>query len=93
MIEIDYDKLKASVRSGTLRVELEEELTRGFRKMLDRGERIPPASYLATKIAEIVNQGAEEEMESELAFDVYQEVASACENARELVLGDQPKPN
>lgn len=90
-MEIDYDRLEQSVKAGTLRIELERELETGFRAMIARGEPIPPATYLATKIAEIVSLGAGDDLEGELAFDVYQEVAAACENAREKVLGEPPE--
>lgn len=93
MMEIDYEKLRKSVEAGTLRIELEQELTVGFRAMVERGEPVPPASYLATKIAEIVNRGAQDGIDDELAFEIYQEIVSACENARETVLGDRTQPN
>lgn len=92
-MKIDYDRLQQGVETGTLRIELEQELELGFREMMARGERIPPASYLATKIAEIVNRGAGNEIGSDLAFDVYQEIVSACENAREKVVGEEPDPS
>lgn len=93
-MKIDYERLQQSVQAGTLRIELEQELETGFREMAARGEPIPPASYLATKIAEIVNRGADDELEKDLAFNIYQEIASACENARERVVEeDEPKPS
>ncbi len=92
-MKIDYERLQQSVAAGTLRIELEQELEAGFREMAAKGERLPPASYLATKIAEIVNHGAGEDIEGELAFDIYQEIVSACENAREKVVGEEPEPS
>jgi hypothetical protein len=89
-MEIDYDRLSASVEAGTLRIELEHELETGFREMVARGDAIPPPSYLATKIAEIVYRAADsgEGIHEDLAYDLYQEILSACENARETVLGE-----
>lgn len=91
-MRIDYEKLRQSVTSGTLRIELEQELETGFREMVERGEHVPPASYLATKIAELIHEGAVD-VDGELAFNIYQEVASACEAARERVLESEPDPN
>ncbi|MBW3670223.1 MAG: hypothetical protein KY432_00975 [Acidobacteria bacterium] len=92
-MKIDYERLQQSVEAGTLRIELEQELETGFREMAARGERIPPASYIATKIAEIVDQGTDEGLGKDLAFSIYQEISSACENARERVVEDEPKPS
>lgn len=92
-MKIDYGRLQQGVETGTLRIELEQELEVGFREMIARGERIPPASYLATKIAEIVNRGADNDLDGELAFEVYQEIVSACENAREKVVGEELAPS
>lgn len=92
-MKIDYDDLQQSVVAGTLRIELEQTLETNFREMVARGERIPPASYLATKIAEIVNRNAGNEIDSDLAFGIYQEIAAACENAREKVVGEEPEPS
>ena len=92
-MKIDYERLQQGVAAGTLRIELEQELEAGFREMIARDEPIPPASYLATKIAEIVNRAAGNDLDGDLAFDVYQEIVSACENAREKVVGEEPQPS
>jgi hypothetical protein len=89
-MDIDFDRLSANVEAGTLRIELERELEAGFREMVKRGEAIPPPSYLATKIAEIVHRTAEDggSLDDELAYNLYQEILSACENAKETVMGE-----
>jgi hypothetical protein len=89
-MEIDYERLSASVEAGTLRIELERELETGFREMVARGDAIPPPSYLATKIAEVVYRAADggEGISEDLAYNLYQEILSACENAKETVMGE-----
>ena len=91
MIEIDYSTLEAELESGTFRQRLEDELTDGFRVIHAGGERLPPASYYASQIAEIVNRGADAPLGDELAFYVYQEVLLAVERARAAVLGEEPQ--
>ena len=90
-MNIDYTSLEADVESGLFRQRLEEELTVGFRQIHDGGERLPPASYIATQIAEIVNRDAE--LNAELKYNLYQEILLACENARVAVLGEEKKPS
>lgn len=90
-MNIDYERLEQDVEDGTFRQRLEEELTLGFRQIDDAGERLPPASYYAAQIAEIVNRGAE--LSEELKYNLYQEILLACENARAAVLGEERKPN
>lgn len=80
MIEIDYDKLPEEVESGVFRARLEAELSSGFEAIKEKGDRLPPASYYATKIAEIVNEGGD--VPESLRFQLYQEIVTACENAR-----------
>lgn len=80
MIEVDYETLAEDIASGTFRTRLEAELTAGFEQIKESGERLPPASYYATKIAEIVNAGGV--VPESLTFDLYQEIVAACENAR-----------
>lgn len=87
MITIDSRAIAAEVEDGTFRARLEEELTRGFEQMHAAGERLPPASYYATQIAEIVNRDAD--LSDELKYDLYQEILLACENARRSVLGEE----
>jgi len=88
MIEIDETTFEREVRDGSLRVRLERELTAGFASMLERGEALPPASYYATKIAELVAAELPSPIPSELAFEMYQEIVGACEAARVAVLGE-----
>lgn len=90
-MNIDYERLEQDVEDGTFRQRLEEELTLGFRQFDDAGERLPPASYYAAQIAEIVNRGAE--LSEELKYNLYQEILLACENARAAVLGEERKLN
>ena len=89
MIDVDYATLASDVEDGTFRSRLERELVLGFRALQAAGERLPPASYYATQIAEIVHRGASEPIPSELAFDLYQEILAACENARAAVAGEK----
>ncbi|HUO85409.1 MAG TPA: hypothetical protein VM534_09875 [Thermoanaerobaculia bacterium] len=89
-MDIDYEHLEANVADGTLRLSLESELRDGFRQMHEAGEPLPPASWYATKIAEIIDRGADREVPSELKWVIYQEVLTACEDARRAVLGDPP---
>ena len=87
-MNIDYDTIEQDVEDGTFRQRLEEELTLGFRQIDDAGERLPPASYYAAKIAEIVNRDVS--LSEELKYNLYQEILLACENARAAVLGEKP---
>ncbi|HEX6177016.1 MAG TPA: hypothetical protein VF057_01555 [Thermoanaerobaculia bacterium] len=91
-MNVDYASLEADVENGTFRQQLEEELTVGFRLIRDSGERLPVASHYASQIAAIVGRNAPEPLNPELAFSVYQEILSACEQARALVLGEPPPP-
>lgn len=91
MIDIDYSTLEADLESGTFRQRLEDELTEGFRIIHASGERLPPASYYASQIAEIVNRGAAAPLGAELAFYVYQEILLGVERARAAVLGEEPQ--
>ena len=91
-MNVDYASLESDIENGTFRQQLEEELTLGFRLIRDAGERLPVASHYASQIAEIVSRNAPEPMNAELAFHVYQEILSACEHARALVLGEPPRP-
>ena len=89
-MNVDYASLEDDVRTGAFRQTLEEELTIGFRQLQMAGERLPPASYYAAQIAEIVNRGAAEPLDADLAFHVYQEILLAVEAARATVLGEEP---
>jgi hypothetical protein len=85
-MNVDYAILNEELESGAFRERLQEELTLGFRQILESGERLPTASHFATQIAEIVNRGAETALDSGIAFYLYQEILLACENARIAVL-------
>lgn len=87
-MNIDYSSLEADLASGTFRQQLEDQLTVGFRMIRDAGERLPVASHYASQIAEIVSRNAPEPLPPETAFNVYQEILSACEHARALVLAE-----
>jgi hypothetical protein len=90
-MNIDYTTLEDDVTTGAFRERLEAELTVGFHDLHGKGERLPPASYLATQIAEIVNRDAA--LSSDLKYNLYQEILMACEGARVAVLGDEAKPS
>ena len=89
MIDVDYANLWDELQSGAFRDRLETELTRGFRQIQAAGERLPTASHYASQITEIINRNAAEPLGAEVAFELYQEVLLACENARAAVLGEQ----
>ena len=89
-MNIDYTTLEADVESGTFRQRLEEELTAGFQDIHEKGDRLPPASYLAAQIAEIVNRDVE--LSPDLKYNLYQEILLACEGARTAVLGEDTLP-
>jgi hypothetical protein len=92
-MNIDYEKLSGELDSGELRERLKRELVTGFRLLLDAGDPVPPASYFATKIAEIIYTSRDREIESNTQYDLYQEVLLACEEARREVLGEEPAVN
>ena len=89
-MNIDYTNLEQDVEDGTFRQRLEEELTLGFRQIYDSGERLPPVSYFAAQIAEIVNRDVE--LSADLKYNLYQEILLAVENAHAAILGET-KPN
>ena len=91
-MNVDYASLESDIENGTFRAQLEQELAVGFRLIRDSGERLPVASHYASQIAEIVSRNAPEPLNPELAFHLYQEILSACETARALVLGEPPPP-
>ena len=86
-MNIDYSTIEQDVLDGTFRQKLQDELTSGFQQLHEAGERLPPPSYLATQIAEIVNR--EVELNAELKYELYQEILAACEHARAEVLGEE----
>ena len=91
-MNVDYASLAGDMESGVFRETLKEELVDGFRQIRDSGERLPTASHYASQIAEIVSRGAAAPLEPELAFNLYQEILLAVEEARAAVLGEPPAP-
>jgi hypothetical protein len=87
-MEIPFGSIAAEVESGELRIRLEKELTEQFQKMADDGETLPPSSYMAARIAEVLDRQSEQELTRETSFALYQEVALACENALRNVMGE-----
>lgn len=91
-MEIDYRALPEELETGLYRSRLRSELAAGFERMEAEGERLPPASYYATKIVEVIHTGAPVPLTKEIAFDLYQETLLACEEARADVLGEEAPP-
>ena len=89
-MNVDYESLEDDVANGLFRESLREELLFGFRQIHNSGERLPLASYYAAQIADIVNRGAAEPLNKDLAFHLYQEILLAVEAARAEVLGEKP---
>jgi hypothetical protein len=87
-MNVDYENLENDVANGLFRESLREELLFGFRQIQQTGERLPTASHYAAQIAEIVNRGAAEPLNKDLAFHLYQEILLAVEAARADVLGE-----
>ncbi len=92
-MNIDYQKLSGELDSGELRARLKSELVTGFMLMIEAGDPVPPASYFATKITEIIYASRDREIESNTQYDLYQEVLLACEEARIEVLGEESGVN
>jgi hypothetical protein len=90
-MNIDYENLERDLDDGTLRINLQEELTAGFRQIQHTGERLPVASHYAAQIAEIINRNAT--LTSDQQFELYQEVLEAVEGARLAALGETPGAN
>ncbi len=88
-MNVDYETLEDDVANGLFRESLREELLFGFRQIHNSGERLPLASYYAAQIADIVNRGAAEPLNKDLAFNLYQEILLAVEAARADVLGEE----
>ena len=88
-MNVDYESLEDDVANGLFRESLREELLFGFRQIHNSGERLPLASYYAAQIADIVNRGAAEPLNKDLAFNLYQEILLAVEAARAEVLGEE----
>ena len=90
-MNVDPATLEDDLVTGLFRETLREQLTSGFRQILQGGERLPTASHYAAKIAEIVSNAAGKAMSPDLAFHLYQEILLAVEAARAEVLGDAPE--
>lgn len=88
-MNVDYENLERDVESGLFREMLKEELLAGFRQIHAAGERLPLASHYASQIAEIVSRGADAPLRDNLAYEVYQEILTAVEEARVQVLGEE----
>jgi hypothetical protein len=88
-MNVDYQNLENDVASGVFRESLREELLFGFRQIHNSGDPLPLASYYAAQIADIVNRGAAEPLNKDLAFHLYQEILLAVETARAEVLGEE----
>src|SRR5205085_7856712 len=58
-MNIDYRNLEQDLLDGTFRSRLETELAIGFKDIQESGERLPPPSYFAAQIAEIVDREVE----------------------------------
>ncbi len=87
-MNVDYRTVAEDLENGEFRRRLREEVAAGFREMHAAGDRLPPASYFATKIVEVIHAGAPVPFTTEAAFDLYQEALLACEEARAEVLGE-----
>jgi hypothetical protein len=87
-MNIDYKAIEDNILNGTLRSELEAELTVGFRTLRMSGEHLPTATHYASQIAEIIAKGSPEPMRDTLAYQVYLEVLAAVEAARAVVLAE-----
>ncbi|MGH9458855.1 MAG: hypothetical protein ACRD2J_14575 [Thermoanaerobaculia bacterium] len=91
-MDVDYRSLSDDLESGAFRQRLREELRDGFERMNAEGDRLPPPSYYAAKIAEVIDAGAPVPLTKEFAYDLYQEILVACEEARRDVVGDERTP-
>ena len=90
-MDVDYRSLPDDLESGLFGNRLRSELVAGFEQLQESGERLPPPSYYATKIAEVIYNGAPVPLSKEMSYELYQEVLLACEQARRQVLGE-PEP-
>jgi hypothetical protein len=84
-MKINYATLEQDILDGTFRLQLQEELTVGFRQIRMDGERIPVISHYASQIAEIINREAD--LSESVKFELYQEVLEAVEGAATAVTG------
>lgn len=88
-MDLNYGRLIADINEGTLRQNLERELTEGFQQIHASGEMLPTASHFAARIAEIIDRESEQPLSKDDSFVLYQEILLACENARLAVLGEE----
>jgi len=86
-MNIEYATIEEDILDGTFRQRLQDELIPGFQQIHESGERLPPPSYFASKIAEIVNRDVA--LSDALKYELYQEILAACEHARAEVLGEE----
>jgi hypothetical protein len=85
---IDFDNLDRDLEEGTFRQRIQESLIEGFREIRDAGERLPPASYYASRIATIVDENSA--LDGEKKYYLYQEVLDAVEAAQAAVMAERP---
>lgn len=90
-MDVDYRSLPDDLESGLFGNRLRSELVTGFEQLHENGERLPPPSYYASKIAEVIDSAAPVPLSKEMSYALYQEVLLACEQARRHVLGE-PEP-
>ena len=88
-MELHFARLIDEINDGTLRQSLERELTAGFEGIHAAGELLPTPSHYASRIAEIIERNSEQPLSTDDAFNLYQEVLLACEQARKNVLGEE----
>lgn len=88
-MDLNFSSLLTEIDDGTLRQRLERELTTGFEAIRASGEALPLPSHYAARIAEIIERNSEQPISKAKAFDLYQEVLLAVEQARVNVLGEE----
>src|SRR6185436_19086974 len=91
-MNVDTASIEQDIADGTFRRKLQDELIPGLQQLHESGERLPPPSYLATQIAEIVNRDVvnrDVELSAEMKYELYQETLAACEHAWAEVLGEK----
>lgn len=93
MIDIDFATVEQSIEDGSLRVKIRSVLIPGFREMHMQGMRLPPSSHYATQLAERMQERTDRVLPPAVAFDLYQEILLACEEARKEILGDDESQN
>lgn len=91
-MDVDYRSLPEELESGLFLSRLRSELVAGFEQMQADGERLPPPSYYATKIVEVIHAGSPVPLSKEISYELYQEALLACEQARREAF-DEPEPD